>query len=437
MLPVILEGKLSSDVGYFNFGPKIRCYGRSSTGSRTAQLKSAVEDVSGAIVVTDRKVALPFNPTEVIDNLRLERYAKDVRMGEFVQKLVTRTYYLLRPMLGVEIRKHMQRAWLHLWNKLPFPVWPVDRTVEDICGKILTLSLEAQGLQRIPFIWFWPNSATGCVMMTHDIETSAGLNACSWLMDLDDAFGMKASFQVVPEGRYQVSPQLLSTICRRGFEVAIQDLNHDGLLFLDREEFLRRCKKINQYAREYGARGFRAAVLYRRQEWYDALEFSFDMSIPNVAHFSAQPGGCCTVMPYFIGNILELPVTTTEDYTLFNVLGDYSIDLWKTQTELILQNNGLVSFIIHPDYILKDNARAVYESLLHYLQGLRAEMNLWFVLPSEIERWWRARARMHIIPEGSSWRIEGDGAEKAVLAYAKIGEGKLVYEISASSIGSN
>src|SRR5262249_44518482 len=145
---------------------------------------------------------------------------------------------------------------------------------------------------------FWPHGARACMTMTHDVETVTGRDFCQHLMDLDDTFGIKASFQVVPEGRYAVPSGFLASIRNRGFEVAIQDLNHDGRLYDDRKEFLRRAKKINEYAQKYGAKGFRAAVLYRRPEWYSALNFSYDMSIPNVAHLDPQPGGCCTVMPY-------------------------------------------------------------------------------------------------------------------------------------------
>ena len=61
-------------------------------------------------------------------------------------------------------------------------------------------------------------------------------------------------------------------------------------------------------------------------------DFAYDMSVPNVAHLDPQRGGCCTVMPYFIGKILEIPVTDVQDYTLFNILEDFSIELWKKQT---------------------------------------------------------------------------------------------------------
>src|SRR5580700_9910875 len=102
-----------------------------------------------------------------------------------------------------------------------------------------------------------------------------------------------------------------------------------------RAEFLRRAKHINLYGLKFGAEGFRSAVLYRNLDWYDALEFSYDMSVPNVAHLDPQQGGCCTVFPYFIGKVLELPVTATQDYSLFHILNDYSTSLWKRQISLI------------------------------------------------------------------------------------------------------
>ena len=36
------------------------------------------------------------------------------------------------------------------------------------------LVLERGGIREFPFIWFWPDGAPGCVMMTHDIEGPEG-----------------------------------------------------------------------------------------------------------------------------------------------------------------------------------------------------------------------------------------------------------------------
>src|SRR5208282_2871722 len=141
--------------------------------------------------------------------------------------------------------------------------------------------------------------------------------------------------------------------------------------------FLRRAKKINRYVKEFGAQGFRAAILYRNLDWFDALNVSYDMSVPNVAHLEPQRGGCCTVFPYFIGRILELPLTTVQDYSLFHILGEYSIDLWKKQAELIMKKHGMISFITHPDYLIDQKTLAVYKTLLTYLSQLRSERNVW------------------------------------------------------------
>jgi len=306
----------------------------------------------------------------------------------------------------------------------------VDTTVEDICDRLLLLSMEAKGVERVPFVWFWPDGASACLMMTHDVETEAGRDHCEELMDVDDSFGIKASFQIVPEKRYAVSPNLLESVRNRGFDVGIQDLNHDGRLFDSKEEFLRRVKIINRYGREYGAKGFRAAALYRRPEWYEAFEFAFDMSVPNAAHLDPQHGGCCTVTPYFIGDVLELPVTTIQDYTLFHLLNERSIDLWKTQVGLILKKNGLASFIVHPDYVMEHDTISVYESLLGYLRELHEKTPVWFALPTDVDSWWRARNKMSVVKDGNSWWIKGDDAGRAVLAYAKNVDGNLVYELA-------
>jgi hypothetical protein len=428
-LDFALRGALSSDEGYFQFGPTATCYGRSCSSVCETAAESLLCDSVEEVVVSSGRVELPFNPAEIVDNLRLERYANSGSPDSGYESLRRKLYYLLRPFTNRTVRKRIQKFHARNWEKTPFPRWPVDTTVETICEKLLSLAIEARGVDRVPFVWFWPDGAQGCVMVTHDVESEAGRDFCPELMDLDDSFGIKASFQIVPEERYEVSSKFLETFRNRGFEVGIQDLNHDGRLFDNREEFLHRVLIINRYATEYGAKGFRAAVLYRKPDWYNSLNFSFDMSIPNVAHLDAQHGGCCTVMPYFIGDVLELPVTTSQDYALFHLLNQRSTDLWKTQTELILGKNGMASFIIHPDYVMEPDTKLLYTALLGYLRDLRERRQVWFGLPADVDSWWRARNKMTVVRRDNAWQIEGEQAEHAVLAYAKRVDGNLVYEL--------
>jgi hypothetical protein len=379
----------------------------------------------------------PFDLSKVVDSLRYEQYAEVSTEKSAVRSMIHRAYYAIRPLLPVTVRKHLQSIHLRRWQQRPFPHWPVDRTVDHLLEQSLLHTLRASGEERVPFIWFWPEGAPSCAIMTHDVETRVGRDFCGTLMDIDDSFGIRASFQVVPEERYEVPQDFLDSITSRGFGLGVQDLNHDGHLYRDRQLFMTRAAKINSYARQWGTQGFRAAILYRRQEWFDALEFSYDMSVPNVAHLDPQHGGCCTVMPYFVGRILELPVTMTQDYTLFHILNDYSIDLWKRQMELIMETNGLMSFIVHPDYVTEEREQSVYKALLSHLARLREEEGIWIATPDEVNIWWRQRAEMELIDDGNVLRIEGPGCERARIAYATESGGRAVFTVQNEFAGHN
>jgi hypothetical protein len=425
-----LTGRLSRDSHYFLFGLDTICYGQSVSDSHIQPSRDGLYDALVDVTLTDSEPRLPFDPVQVIDNLRLERYVlndQQDRRNLSEWKAIKRIYYYLRPMLPTILRHQAQRMYFKDWKKISFPCWPVDRTVDRMLEKLLVLSFKARSVNRIPFIWFWPDGAQSCAIMTHDVETVRGRDFCSRLMDLDDAVGIKASFQIVPENRYQVSENLLDTIRERGFEINVQDLNHDGCLFDSHDQFLRRAERINYYGRKYGARGFRSAVLYRKVDWYGALDFSYDMSIPTVAHLEAQRGGCCTLMPFFVGEMVELPLTTTQDYSLFHILQDYSTSVWKKQVSLIEENHGLASFLVHPDYLLDKRAQDTYKALLECLAQLRDDRKMWIALPREVDKWWRLRSQMRLTCQGGTWQIEGVGKEHARIAHACIENDQIIY----------
>jgi hypothetical protein len=429
-----LAGELSPDSGYFRFGPDI-CYGQTSCGVRGQRPTKALYDTLPAVAAEEGVLRVPFDSSQVIDNLRLERYASGSRRStDLARQVWQRPYYSLRRYMPATLRQRLQRTYFRNWKTLAFPRWPVDHTVDQILERLLLLSLRSQGIARVPFVWFWPDGAPSSAIVTHDVETSVGRDRCSWLMDMDDRYEIKASFQIVPEQRYAVSPAFLDEIRGRGFEINVHDLNHDGRLFTNRDEFLRRAQRINEYAREFGARGFRSGALYRNPDWFEALDISYDMSIPNTGHLEIQRGGCCTAMPYFIGQILELPVTTAQDYSLFHILKDFSNEIWKSQIESIMGRHGLLSFIVHPDYLGVDQASQAYRGLLDQLSRFREAGRCWVTLPGEVERWWRDRSRMTLVRDSGRWRIEGPGKERARIAYAELDGDELVYTVEPASL---
>ena len=92
---------------------------------------------------------------------------------------------------------------------------------------MLRLCVQAHDGEEVPFIWFWPERFLSCAIVTHDVEAVEGRDFCPPLMDIDESFGIKSSFQLIPEQRYALSLSFIESIRSRGFEVNVHDLNHD------------------------------------------------------------------------------------------------------------------------------------------------------------------------------------------------------------------
>jgi hypothetical protein len=182
------------------------CYGkycgRNPSAAPTGHLFDACRDTT----LENGTTYLPFDLEQVVDSLRNELYVNTKGNGDAaIESTLARMYYLFRPLLPNMIRKHLKRVHLRGWQDFPFPHWPVDRTVDHVFERVMLSLLKSQGLDRIPFIWFWPDGASSCAVMTQDVETTSGRDSCASLMDLSDSYGIKASFQIVLESRYEVT----------------------------------------------------------------------------------------------------------------------------------------------------------------------------------------------------------------------------------------
>lgn len=422
-----------TELGFFKFDG-ITCFGRCGIPVAPTDVGPLV-DCKATARMLGNAVRLDFDPDELAENLRYERYlsnAPNNGLRNVLQASARAIYYGVRPLLPVQIRKHIQRANAHGWEKVTFPQWPIDTSLDSLFERLLQLGMQSAGVDRLPFIWFWPDGHQAAAILTHDVETAAGRDFCTRLMDLSASYGMAGSFQVVPEERYEVPQAYLDEIRERGFEVNIHDLNHDGALFAKKDEFMRRAVRINDYAKRFGALGFRSAVLYRNLEWLGALDFVYDMSVPNSAPLDPQPGGCCTVMPYFVGDLVELPLATIQDYSLFHVLGRFDMEIWERQIESVVGHHGLLSLLIHPDYIIDRRGQDAYCRLLERVRTYSAKHNCWFALPREVARWWKQRQELKLVNASTGWQVLGKGAERARVAWATVERGKLIYSFDSS-----
>ncbi len=127
-------------------------------------------DALDEVEINNGTTYLPFDPWQVADNLLRERYVDDWRSEGFMLAL-SKLYYFIRPVLSAGMRRLLQKVYMKGWDRLPFPRWPVDCSVDNLLGRLLLMSLKSNRVERIPFIWFWPEGASSCAIVTHDVET--------------------------------------------------------------------------------------------------------------------------------------------------------------------------------------------------------------------------------------------------------------------------
>jgi hypothetical protein len=140
----------------------------------------------------------------------------------------------------------------------------------------------------------------------------------------------------------------------------------------------------------------------------------YDSSFPDTDPFEPQSGGCCSILPFFIGDLVELPITLVQDHTLWEVLRRESIELWTEKSDWLIANGGLINLITHPDYLDTPGRIRMYDEYLEYLAG---QENGWYALPREVAAWWLTRAGLRIDEQGDEPKIEGEGAERAAIAW--------------------
>ena len=92
----------------------------------------------------------------------------------------------------------------------------------------------------------------------------------------------------------------------------------------------------------------------------------------------------------------------------------------------------MMSFIVHPDYILGKKPQTIYRELLSYLTELRSKAGVWIALPGEVNRWWRQRSEMKLTSADGIWQVVGEGRERARVAFAHIRNDRIAYTVAPS-----
>lgn len=295
-------------------------------------------------------------------------------------------YYHLKPFIPRRAQLTVRRYVMERRRAKSGAVWPIDPNV----------GAEPSGWRG------WPGGKRFALVLTHDVEGRRGCDRCVALADLEERLGFRSSFNFVAED-YTIPPQLRSTLVERGFEVGVHGITHDGHLYRSRSHFMRQADRINAYLSQWGSVGFRSPAMHRNFEWLGELDIEYDASSFDTDPFEPYPQGAGTIFPFHVGpptsrrRYVELPYTLPQDFTLFVVFRERTVEIWRRKLDWIAQRGGMAMVITHPDYMAFNGARpgideyrsSLYEDFLVAVKD-RYFADCWKALPRDVARFWNS-----------------------------------------------
>jgi peptidoglycan/xylan/chitin deacetylase (PgdA/CDA1 family) len=354
-----------------------------------------------------------------------EHYLRERYLGERERSTLLSAYYAVKPFMPRSLQLALRRAYSRRQARVEFPRWPIEPILVDHRRAELHEQLAAAGGNAVPVLSPWPDAARFAAILTHDVESPAGVRNVRRVLEIERRHGFVSSWNFVAEW-YPIEPGLFDHVRAMGGEIGLHAIKHDCKLFESRASFEADLPKIRRYLEEWDAVGFRSPATHRNPDWMPDLACLYDSSFPDTDPFEPQPGGCCSILPFFLGDLVELPITLVQDHTLFEILRADSIDHWTRKSDWIVEHHGLINLITHPDYLDTPRRLRLYEE---YLEYLACESGGWHALPRDVAQWWRLRAQMRLVGDGDDVRVEGEGAERASVAWARADGDDVVLDI--------
>lgn len=298
-------------------------------------------------------------------------------------RFTSKLYYSFKPFIPKSVRVWLRRVRAERRRHQYQNVWPIH-----------------PGAGMPPKNWRgWPEGKQFAVVLTHDVEGSAGVPKIERILDLEALFAFRSSFNLVPADT-SVTAEVRAAISIAGGEVGVHGWKHDGKLFFSRKRYLRQAAAIRFAMAKWGAVGFRAPFMHRHLGWLNELGVEYDSSTFDTDPFEPEPDGVQTIYPYWVGGgrhngYVELPYTLVQDCTLFNVLGEKTIELWKRKVDWIAARGGMVLVNTHPDYMSfgavagsGEYPVSHYRELLEYLQR-KYGGRFWHALPRDVAKYYK------------------------------------------------
>ena len=168
---------------------------------------------------------------------------------------------------------------------------------------------------------------------------------------------------------------LLQEARDRGHEIGVHGYDHSNRTpFCAKNRRIERLEAAKHLIERYQITGYRAPSLFRTPALLRGLPryYRYDSSVPSSGGLFPVPStGCASARPFFIGNLLELPISLPRDGSL-KFLGHSPQEIlkfWIDGSEEIASSGGVVVLLTHCEERFSGNSPmlAVYREFLEYI----------------------------------------------------------------------
>lgn len=335
----------------------------------------------------DKEKILVNNFDRIVDFIIHEKYYEQKQ--PFFSKFPVK--YTAVP---VKLRVALFKVFLKFMKDPKWPNWPIESSVEVI-RHLYIKAIRIKTGKPVPYISFWPGHKSAfCV--THDCDTASSFTNIEKMREIEKAHGIKSSWNILSH-KYAIDTKKIKSLKEEGCEIGLHGYNHDNTLpFLKSGEIRNRISKAREIINKFGIDGFRSPSLLRNERLLNLLSdyFSYDSSTCDTDIFSpvAMRSGVCTVFPFFINNMVEIPITIPQDWRLIRLKKNKNqiFDIWKLKIDFIRKVDGCAVLLTHPDTHIfgNDEYLGVYDRILKYATK---RDDVWKALPYEIANWWKER----------------------------------------------
>jgi peptidoglycan/xylan/chitin deacetylase (PgdA/CDA1 family) len=322
-----------------------------------------------------------------------------------------RAYYHFKQLIPSALRHRLNWAAIRARSSIEFPHWPCESALIELRRDWLKRAFDTLGIECGWHIGLWPQGYKCCIVLTHDVESRKGFERMDAMAELEERWGFHSAWNL-PLAQYAIDWERVAAMRARGFEFGAHGLSHDGRLFRSVQDFAELSPRLEQLAREHDLRGFRSPSTLRDPRLIATMNFDFDSSFADTDPYEPQPGGTCSLFPFHLSKMIELPYTMPQDHTLLHLLRRNPLPLWVLKAKWIASAGGMILTLTHPDYCGQQPQLGLYEELLKHLADLESA---WRALPSQVAEWWRQRSSSDLRLEHGQPMISGPARARAVI----------------------